>query len=481
MPPVLALILCGGLVAALLSAERGRNPEASPAVWIPTLWLLLSGAKPLGRWFEPTVGMASEEAGSLPDRLLLSALIILALLVIHRRRVQWSRVANDNIWLVILFLYLGASVVWSDFPFVSFKRWIRLAGAIPVAMVVMSERSPLKALESCFRRCAYVLIPFSILLIKYFPAFGVEYSREGIKMWVGVASQKNSLGVICALSAFLIVWTFLRERRAGTFLRARPQALADGLVLCVAVYLLTGFRGVYPATAIGILLAGTVSLLFLRRAGNNVRRAAAFLVIMTVVGLLSLFYGDSLVSIATSAFNRDESFTGRSDIWDMVLGIASRNPWLGVGYGGYWGLQDETVYAALGVRESHSGYLDVYLEVGLVGILLLMAFLRSFYRQSIRQLGGPREWGLFGVCLLIMSLIHGFTESNFLRTAYLWSAMVFATVVFSGPLPRDNTADGRAARGIGGEKPSCHDPLGRRFGGGRGPVPLRDLSRGLIE
>jgi O-antigen ligase len=369
----------------------------------------------------------------------LSLLIIFALLILYRRKIEWPLILKDNFWLILLFLYLGSSVLWSDFPFVSFKRWMRLCGAIPIALVVLSERSPFKALESTFRRCAYVLIPFSLLLIKYFPDFGVEYSREGTKMWVGVGSQKNSLGVICALSAFLIVWTFLRDRRAGALLKPRSQALSEGLVLVIGLYLLIGFRGVYPATAIGFLIVGVASLVLLYEMKRNVRHMATFLVLVVVVGLLCLAFGDSLVPTVTSAFNRNESFTGRSDIWREVLDVASRNPLLGVGYGGYWGLQDEKIYSTLGVREAHSGYLDVYLEVGIVGIMLLVAFLLAHHRRALRELNHAYDWGLFGICVLMMTLIHNFTESNFLRTSnYFWNVTVFLTIVLSAPCLHGN-------------------------------------------
>ncbi len=433
MPPIVALSLFTVLVILLLRIEHRCNPEVSSALWVPTIFLILCGSKPLGRWFETAIISAAEsdETGSPLDRMALSILIMLALFIIHKRKIKWSRILKDNFWLTLLFLYLGASILWSDFPFVSFKRWIRLFGAIPIAMVVASERSPLNALESVFRRCAYVLVPFSLVLIKYFPDLGVAYvSWSGVKMWVGVTTQKNGLGVICALSAFLITWAFHREWRAGALFKTRSRVFADGLVLAIAVFLLQGFQGSYAATATGILVIGIGSLLFLYRK-KNVRRMATFLVLMVALVLLCLPFADSLAPAVTSAFQRDSSFTGRTDIWRAVLEVASDNPLLGVGYGGYWGLEDVTIYSTLGVRESHSGYLDVYLEVGMVGIVLFSAFLLAYYRKALRELNHAYDWGLFGICLLIMSLIHGFTESSFLRSSYLWNGMVFVTVVLS--------------------------------------------------
>ena len=427
------------LVAVLLRIERKRNLDASFALWVPTFWVLLSGAKPLMRWFEPANGIlmssATFEQGSLIDRSVLSILIVLTLFILSRRNLEWSYIIRDNRCLIILYLYLGFSILWSDFPYVSMKRWFRLFGIIPMALLVMSERSPLLSLESVFRRCAYVLIPISLLLIKYFPYFGVEYAPwSGEKMWVGVTTQKNNLGMLCGLSAFLIIWTFYREWRAGTLFKNKSQAFADGLVLLIALYLLKGYSGNYSATAIGFLIVGIASLLFLYRMKNYSRQMAHLIVIIVALGLLCLTTVDSMVPFVTSIFNRNPSFTGRTDIWNAVLDVASRKPLFGVGYGGYWGLQDEEIFSTVGVREAHSGYLDVYLEVGIVGVILLLAFLMAHFRRALRELNHAYDWGLFGICVLMMTLAHNFTESNFLRTSsYFWNVTVFLTIALSAP------------------------------------------------
>lgn len=440
MASSVALVLCGLLVAVLLRNERGRSPDVSGAMWVPTLWLLLCGSKPLARWFEGNAmaEVGGDETGSPLDRLVLSILIGLAVVILFRRRIQWSQVVRDNLWLVVFFLYLGLSVLWSDYPSVSLKRWVRLSAAVLIAMVFLTEKRPLSALESAFRRCAYILIPVSLLLIKYFPNLGIAYvSWSGEKMWVGVASQKNGLGTISAISAFFIIWSFYRQWRQETLFTKKWQMVADGLVLGIAVFLLRGFGGAYSATSIGILLLGAAALVVLSRVRNRVRGMATLLVLGLAAGLLSLGSVESVTSGVTSAFQRDASFTGRTDIWNAVLEVASRKPWFGVGYGGYWGLADDEIYSALGVHEAHSGYLDVYLGVGIVGIVLLCVFLLAYYRKVLRELTFAYEWGLFGICILLMILVHNFTESNFIRTSsYIWNVMVFLTVVFSEPLFR---------------------------------------------
>ena len=417
----------------LLRIERGRNRKVSVALWLPTFWLLLCGSKPIGRWFEFSGGLfEADETGSPLDRFVLIVLILLSSYVLSRRRIQWSRILRGNIWLILLFLYLGLSVLWSDFPDISFKRWVRLSGIIPVALIILTEEYPLRALESVIRRCAYVLIPFSIVLIKYFPNLGVWYTWDGLTTWVGVTSQKNGLGTICANASFFIIWSFYQDWRAGNLFKNKFAAFGDGLVLAIAMFLLMGFNGAFSATSIGIVFVGMATLFVLSQSRGHIRSVAGCLTLAVISVLLSLQLSDSVRSALTSAFNRDMTFTGRTDIWDAVLSVCSQNEIFGTGYGGYWELADEAIYATQGVHEAHSGYLEVYLGGGIIGVVIFSAFLLAHYRKVLRELSLAYEWGLFGVSNFMMILVQNFTESVFIRTSsFFWSIMIFVTIVFT--------------------------------------------------
>jgi hypothetical protein len=107
-----------------------------------------------------------------------------------------------------------SSIFWSDMPFISFKRWVKELVAVVMTFFVLSESDPRKALQSIFRRTIYILIPFSYILINYFPEYGREYGRwSGGQMWIGVALQKNGLGRLCVFSAFFSVGSF--QKMAG--------------------------------------------------------------------------------------------------------------------------------------------------------------------------------------------------------------------------------------------------------------------------
>src|SRR5262249_43241490 len=181
------------------------------------------------------------ESGSALDRWVLTALAIAAIIVLARRRFDWWGSLRLHRWLLVLVVYMFLSTFWSDITLIALKRWMRDLIVLIMALVVMSDINPRQALASLLRRCAYVLVPFSLVLIKYYPLLGRRYGRwSGIEMWTGVTGQKNELGRLCMISIFFLLWTFYQRRREHATAGMRYQRWGDLTVIAIAVYLLIG-------------------------------------------------------------------------------------------------------------------------------------------------------------------------------------------------------------------------------------------------
>src|SRR5204862_7228275 len=83
-----------------------------------------------------------------------------------------AKFTRNSTWLSAFPVYGLISIVWSDFPFVASKRWIKILGHPIMALVVLTDPSPQEAVRRLFKRSAYFLAPMSILFIKYFPQYG---------------------------------------------------------------------------------------------------------------------------------------------------------------------------------------------------------------------------------------------------------------------------------------------------------------------
>ena len=433
MPPKVALLAFFLFTYLLFRIERKLNPWASIALWIPTIWLLIMGSRPVGAWLNPAAEGGSDLEGSAADRLVLNILIFLGIWVLSRRKVDWNHLIKQNGCLILLYLYLFASIFWSEFFFSSFKRWFKISGTIVMALIIYSEKKPFQALESILRRAAYILIPLSLVLIKYFPVYGIRYTPwEGTRMGTGVTTHKNSLGILCMLLAFTIFWSILQRWHSKKLFKNKQALIADSFVLCIAIYLLTGGGGGYSATSLLIFSLSVVTLLILpllRKLHTFIATHFEFSLLLLI--LLVMFFYTTLLPIITSALGRNETLTGRSDIWTTVIEVADRNPILGTGYGGYWGLVANAYSYHHGVKQSHNGYLDVYLQVGWLGIFMLLAFLKEFFKKVQKTLKFSRKIGIFGTCFVLQLLIYNYSEAAFIQASLMWTVTIFIAIILS--------------------------------------------------
>ena len=73
------------------------------------------------------------------------------------------------------------------------KRWIKEVGQFPFSGD-LTEQHPMEAIKTVFSRCAFILFGFSVLVIKYFPDLGRDYSsHSGMVQVRALRSKKTRL------------------------------------------------------------------------------------------------------------------------------------------------------------------------------------------------------------------------------------------------------------------------------------------------
>jgi exopolysaccharide production protein ExoQ len=413
MPPPLALILCTIFVLGALWVEQSRSQGVSLGAWIPTVWMLAVSSKPLAIWFGVT---GDNEAGSLPDRLLLTALTLVGVVLLVRRRSDLRTALRRNAWLLALLAYMFVSTLWSDISAIALRRWTREAIVLIMALVILSEDHPRRALESLLRRSAYILVPCSLMLIKYFPELGVDYANwSGQRMWIGVTLHKNALSGVCLVSAFFLLWAIYRRWREGVLAGRTLLNWADLSVLLVALFLLKGEDNSYSATSLATMsvgLATFAALVWLRKLNISVSQLAvlAFVAFLIGFGASAPFLEGSNVAAFSSLVGRDETLTGRTETWTALLPVVMSHPLLGCGFGSFWTTARREFYS---MSNGHNGYLDVLLELGFLGFGLYMAWVLSCVRRLHRSLAQDYHWASLGLCLVPMALVYNTAESAF--------------------------------------------------------------------
>jgi O-antigen ligase len=409
----IALLICTAFVLFLLRLERKQNPEASRALWIPTIWILLAISKPLGQWFRSGGSM---ETGSPLDRAVLTIILCLCVIILVKRRFDLVAAIRDNPWLIVLIVYMFVSILWSSMPGISFKRWIRELVAIAVAFLVYSERNPRLAVKSLLRRAIYILIPFSLLLIKFYPFLGRAYGRwSGQLMWIGISTQKNGLAAFCVMSAFFLLWVLWQRRKGSDAAVKKYQIYVELLLIVLSFYLMAGPQRslTYSATALVGLAVGLLTFAGLLWATKNSKKVTGsalskIVILIIIYGTMTPFIGKLSFWDVSTIVGRNESLTGRTQIWATLIPYAMKKPIIGHGVGGFW----TTEMRALTSSHAHNGYLDVLLNFGFLGLGLISLYFLSCARKAAVTLAAEPEWGILFICFMMIALVRNITESS---------------------------------------------------------------------
>jgi len=431
MPPQLALLLTVIFVLWLFVRDAKRRQDLSGRVWIPFLWLLVMGSRPVSTWLSGTSEGLSEASNQALNRWVYLLLIFAGFIVLASSRTNWSRIVSNSKWFFVYFLYVGLSAAWAEFPFMAINQWVKDCGNIIMALIILSEENPGEAVKATLTRTSYVLVPFSFLVVKYYPEIGRTYNRWTYEpIIIGVTEDKNYLGALLLVCGAVLLWGFLD-------LRSRQPAYTKfDLFDHVALLLMTFWLLIQSncATAMACIMIVACILLALKWPVIRDRlphlTVAHFVVITLCLLFLHLVFG--VGELLTGILGRDLTFTGRTEIWQRCLSV-DINPLVGTGYCNFWlgrGAEKVSEGFYYKLREAHNGYLEAYLNLGLIGLGLLLTALCSGAAKIQEDLKSGKSYPAFRLAFLVVVLIYNITEAAFNGINLIWFVLLLAILEF---------------------------------------------------
>jgi O-antigen ligase len=444
MPPQLALLICLALILWLFLSDQKRLGAVSPGLWLAVAWVALLGSRPVSVWLgvaKPLQTVDDYVEGSPFDRLVLLSLILGGLMVLARRGIRWSEVIAKNKWLFVFYFYLAFSVLWSDYSFVSFKRWIKDFGNIVIVLIILTEQDPVAAIKAVFIRCACVLIPLSVVFIRYFPELGRTYSKTGDQHYTGVTLSKNELGTVLLVCALFLFWDLLQRWHQKPKTAKWTNYIGRFLLLAMIAWL---FHMANSATSLACFVLGAGILWAIRKPSFQTKLkqygvcAAAGLAFVLV---LQMFF-DVFASLS-HLLGRDPTLTGRTEIWRLVL-AEKTNPIIGTGFYSFW-LGDRVdkfwqMYS-FHLNEAHNGYLETYINTGLIGLGLLVAVLISAGKRIIGSFPGTFVLAEMRLALFVVGILYNWSEASFNRLGLVWFALLL--ILMEAPQSAEYLASAR--------------------------------------
>jgi O-antigen ligase len=430
MPPALALVLTFAAIFYLLRREVRQESAVSSAIWIPTLWFIISGSRFVSQWlhlFGFAVGASSPEDGSPIDAVIFFGIILAGLYVLKKRSVNLSEFARNNRWLAIFLLYGLVSIIWSDFPFVASKRWIKVFAHPIMALVVLTDPAPMRAFRTLMKRSAYVLILISILFIKYYPEYGRGFDDwTGLGYNCGIAINKNGLGYDCMILGLFFFWNLLQALKIENQNARRGEILSSVVFLGLICWLL---KLSSSATSLLCAVVGMLTIWLLGLPIVNKRSIAVYMVVGIVAFAAAVPYfgvSDGILNLV----GRDATLTDRTEVWRDALTLQP-DPILGAGFESFWlGNRLDQMWEKWWWQpnQAHNGYIETYLNLGYVGVLILAGLVIGTFGKISRALLKNFEFAQFRLGFLFVVLAYNFTEATFKGVHLVWTVFYLIAV-----------------------------------------------------
>jgi O-antigen ligase len=438
MPPAIASIVYTIGILGLFYLDRYEESRVSKVLWIPAVWLFLISSRPVSLWLEIAPNFLAVDAteayveGSPIDRNVFIFLLLAALAVLLARSGRVGPLLRKNVLILLYFSFCAVSIIWSDFAFVSLKRFTKAIGDLAMVLIILTESDPLAALKRLFTRLGFLLFPLSILFIKYYPHTGRRLTNSWTLEPIGVSVQKNGLGVDCMIYGVLFLWMIVSVYRERQDPDRRRRLLAYGTIITMVIWLLSQCNSTTSIT--GLVSAGGV-MWFASRPSRKPAVVHLLVIAVLSMAVTAVFFnpGGGMVE----ALGKDPTLTGRTQIWSLVLGLHT-NPWIGTGFESFWlGPRLEKMRTALPnfpINEAHNGYLELYLNLGWAGICFIVLLVVTGYKRIISGIRrNPEKASLF-LGFLLCTLFYSFTEAAFRLMAVAWVFLLLVIVAGSQAL-----------------------------------------------
>ncbi|MBF2014113.1 MAG: O-antigen ligase family protein [Rivularia sp. T60_A2020_040] len=351
--------------------------------------------------------------GAIIDKLLNAISYLILSVLIANYWKGFIYVGSKGVFQLLLLILILFSVLWSA-DMASSLTYIRGLIRIYFLAIYLAMRYSFK---EQIRFIAFALGTTTILSIIFplIPSFGGIHTTPELPggMWAGIFGHKNELGYMMAWSAGIFLHLALSESRFR-WLRLTIFALSICLII------------LSRSTTSLMIVITMISLLplFKLSTNNNYKLqiiAISFVLILLVSGLI-LIVGNAETLVGTSG--KDLTLSGRTDLWEPVLKQILKRPLFGYGYAGFWTspFASNTRLTYEWASNSHNGFLEILLDVGIGGFLIfIIGFIRFFTMALYRVvLVAKKPEDYLPMQMLVIIIIVNISEARLLTPSWNW-------------------------------------------------------------
>jgi len=350
-------------------------------------------------------GVEDMVESNVTNQIVFTGLFFLSLLtIIPKAKTIYSFLKEEKIFSIFI-LWCAATILWSDESSVSFKRFFQFITIILVIISAIAYTDDADELIDIFK---YLLVPYVIISL-----ITIAIIPRAIDQWgsfKGIAPSKNNFGQYILISILFFSHLFFKG--------GSREKLFYLILLVFSTLLIFGSRSATAVITFVVVFMLNI-ILFINKEFEAIGFRKFFFAIVMIffvaLASLAIVYSSEIINSFFGGMGKDLTLTGRTDIWASVLENARSHIVQGCGYQSFWISVNpfieefyETYYWI--PLQSHSGYIDILNELGIIGLGLFVFWTVKFFKTAL---------SLTDVSLLIWifitALILNITESTIIR------------------------------------------------------------------
>jgi exopolysaccharide production protein ExoQ len=332
----------------------------------------------------------------------------------------WIRL-KQNLLLSATLLLALSSVLWTSSVKITVQMFIQISLCALFACY-LSIRLSTRQLMQILMFMGVIASLLSIFFALALPSYGI-FAGYGTSAWQGICTHKNTLGVS---SAYLLLPAFFATQYS------RSVRCAYGLLLVLLIFL-SQSRGAWFYTLGVVVFVGWLHLY------RRLRRSSALLLILITgaIGIALLVLLAVYFPTLAAAVGKDPTMSGRFKIYEEVWLAILKKPLLGYGLGGFWfpgSLESQRLGLAIGwanIGYSENGILELALQIGFVGVALVLGMIATAVVRAIKLLRSPFYTPRVGwfLTIIVLAMLTNIDAGWFLTADTLdWLLILIACI-----------------------------------------------------
>ncbi|KAB8321310.1 O-antigen ligase family protein [Tolypothrix campylonemoides VB511288] len=350
---------------------------------------------------------------------------------------RWKRliyIATAEIYLLILVSVAIASIFWSaNLSNTAYQARLLLRPTLFGVYLAM-QYTPREQIRLLSWTVGIIMI-LSLASSLLFPSYGIQ-EINGTLAWRGIYTHKQLFGRQMGFAVSLFIINIFDKR-------SNRWVAIIGLSLGFALILLSKSKSGLIIFLFSLVIIPIYNFNKLR----NIR-LLLFLTLLLIFSIVSFLVTVNFEYIVVDFLGKDIELNGRLPLWTLAIEKGLEQPWLGYGYRGFWSsdVSDSVLYNSWAVLEeefrnrtiefhSHNGFIDLFLELGLIGILIFLLNFFFLIKRVVTLILTTRAIEYFymlqvaGICW-----ITNISESRLILTSNSTLWIIYVTTVLSSAI-----------------------------------------------